>query len=236
MKRGMVALTGIVLASLSLGCAQTKTQVQPPHPSPQTAKAWSAEEHREAADLLHEEAVRMEDQVAHLEQRVERINKKPYLDPKEIKRQSWERRMGTYSAEISELYERIAWHHGEADRLNGVLPSEEKGLPPHLSSQQAINEWSAEEHREAAELLDEDAVRLKAKVAHLEQRVERINKKPSLDPKEIKRQEWRALIRANRAEISELREQIIWHYGEAERLSTMPPSEESEKLGEGKRS
>ena len=42
-------------------------------------------------------------------------------------------------------------------------------------------------------------------------------------------------MRANREEISELREQIIWHHGEAERLSTMPPSEKSEKLGEGKK-
>ncbi|MDH5575655.1 MAG: hypothetical protein OEY80_09245 [Nitrospirota bacterium] len=235
MKRGMVALTGIVLVSLSLGCAQTKTQVQPPHLSSQATKEWSAEEHREAADLLHEEAVRLEDQVAHLEQRVERFNKKPYLDPKEIKRNSWKRRMGVYRAEISELYEKIAWHHREADRFNGVLSSEEKVLLPHLSPQ-AAKEWSAEEHREVADLLAEEAVRLQAKVAHLEQRVERFNKKLYLDPKEIKRQEWRALIRANRAEISELREQIIWHYGEAERLSTMPPSEESEKLGEGKRS
>ena len=125
--------------------------------------------------------------------------------------------MEAYRAEISELYERIAWHHGEADPSTKVPPA-------HLSSQSA-NEWSAEEHREVADLLDEDAVRLKAKVAHLEQRVERINKKPYLDPKEIKRQEWRALIKANRAEISELREQIIWHHGEAERLSTKPPSE-----------
>jgi predicted nucleic acid-binding Zn-ribbon protein len=219
----MLSLTGIVLASLFLGCAQTKTPVQAPHPSSQTAKEWAAEEHQEAVELLHEEAVRLEDQVAHLEQRVERFNKKPHLDPKGFKRQSWKRRIGAYQAEISELYERIAWHHGETDRVNGVLPSEEKVLPPHLSSQTA-KEWSAEEHREAADLLDEDAIRLKAKVAHLEQRVERFNKKPYLDPKEIKRQEWRALIRANREEISELREQIIWHHGEAERLTMMPPS------------
>lgn len=33
-------------------------------------------------------------------------------------------------------------------------------------------------------------------------------------------------MRANREELSELREQIIWHQGEAERLSTMPLSEE----------
>ncbi len=229
MKRGRVALTGIVLVCLSLGCAQTSTQVLPPDLSSQPTKEWSAEEHQEAADLLHEEAVRLEDQVAHLEQRVERINEKPYLDPKEIKRQRWVRRMGTYRAEISELYERIAWHHRKANRLNGVVPSEEKVLPSDLLSSQAAREWSAEEHREIADLLDEEAVRLQAKVAHLEQRVERINEKPYLDPKEIKRKEWRALIRANHEEISELREQIIWHYGEAERLSTMPQSEEREK-------
>jgi hypothetical protein len=216
MKRGMVVLTGIVLASFFLGCAQTKTQVQPPHLSSQAAKEFSEEEHLEAADLLHEEAVRLEDQVAHLEQRVERINKKPHLDPKGVKRKRWKGRQAAYRTETEELYEKIAWHHGEADPSSKVPPA-------HLSSQ-AAKEWSAEEHLEAADLLDEDAVRLEAKVAHLEQRVERFNKKPYLDPKEIKRQEWKALIRANREEISELREQIIWHHGEVERLTTMPSS------------
>ena len=227
MTKTILCMGSIILISLSFGCAQTKTQGLPPHLSSQQAGSeWSAEEHQEAADLLHEETVRLKDQVAHLEQRVERINKKPHLDPKGFKRQSWKRRIEAYRLEISELYERIAWHHGETDRFNGVLPPHEKGQAPQLASQQAANEWSAEEHREAADLLDEDAVRLKAKVAHLEQRVERINKKPYLDQKEIKRQGWKSLIRANREEISELREQIIWHHGESERLSTIPQSEE----------
>ena len=216
MKRKLVVLTGIILASLSLGCAQVQTPVQTPHSSSQATQEWSAEEHQEAAELLHEEAVRLEDQVAHLEQRVERFNKKPHMDPKGIKRQMWKRRMGAYQAEISELHERIAWHNGEAN------PSSKVSFA-HLSPQ-AAQDWSAEEHHEAADLLDEDAVRLKAKVAHLEQRVERFNKKPHMDPKGLKRQEWKALIKANREEISELREQIIWHHKEAERLSTMPPS------------
>jgi len=224
MKRIIIALTGIVLAGLSLGCAQTKTQVLSPHLSSQATKEWSAEEHREAAELLHEEAVRLEDQVAHLEQRVERFNKKQHLDLKGYKRRMWKSRIGTYRKEISELYEKIAWHNGEADQLTGVQSSEEKMQPPHLSSQ-AAKEWSAEEHREVADLLDEDAVRLEAKVAHLGQRVERFNKKPYLDPKGIKRQEWKTLIKSNREEILELREQIIWHKEEAERLSRMQPSE-----------
>ncbi len=225
MNRTIVALTGMVLTCLSLGCAQTSTQVLPPHLSSQATKEWSAEEHQEAADLLHQEAVRLEDQIAHLEQRVERLNKKPHLDPKEIKRQSWKRRMGAYRTEILELYEKIAWHNEETNRNNGARLSEEKVLPSHLSSQQDVDEWSAEEHLEAADLLDEEAVRLTAKVAHLEQRVERFNKKPYLDPMEVKRQEWKSLIKANREEISEIREQIIWHHREAERFSTMPPSE-----------
>jgi len=112
------------LLSLSLGCAQTKPQVLPPHLSSQAAKEWSAEEHQEAADLLHEEAVRLEAQVAHLEQRVERFNKKPYLDPKEIKRQEWKALVRANREEISELREQIIWHRGEAERLSTMRPSE----------------------------------------------------------------------------------------------------------------
>lgn len=216
----VVALTGILLASLTLGCAQTQTQVLPAELSPQATREWSAEEHREAADLLHEEAVRLEDQVAHLKQRVERFDKKQHLDQKGVKRQMWEARIGSYNSEISELYERIAWHHKEADRLKGVTPSEAMAQPSRVD-----REWSAEEHREVADLLDEDAVRLEAKVAHLEERIERFNKKPFLDPKEIKRQEWKALIQANRKEILELREQINWHHEEADRLNGPQPSE-----------
>ena len=222
MKKRVVVLTGILLASLSLGCAQTQTQAQPTQLSSQASKEkeWAAEEHREAAGLLHEEAVRLEDQVAHLKQRVERFNKKKHLDLKGVKRRMWESRIGAYNSEISELYERIAWHHKEADRLKGVLPSEAKVQPSRID-----REWSAEEHREVADLLDEDAVRLKAKVAHLEQRIERFNEKPFLDPKEIKRQEWKALIKANREEILELRKQINWHHEEADRLNGALPSE-----------
>ncbi len=219
----MVALTGIVLMSLSLGCAQNKTQVLPPHLSAQEVKDWSAEEHRKAADLLHEEAVRLEDQVAHLKQRVVRFEKKKHLDLKGVKRRKWKSRISTYRAEISELHDKIAWHNQEADRLNGVSSSGKKALASQLSPKAAM-EWSSEEHLEAADLLDEDAVRLEAKVVHLQQRVERFNKKPYLDPKGTKRNEWNELIKANREEILELREQILWHHEEANRLNAGQPS------------
>ncbi len=228
MKRGMAAPISIVLTSLILGCAQTNSQVTPPlFSSQQTAQERFTEEHREAAELLHEKAVRLEDKVANLKDRVERLNQKPHLDPKELKRQGLKRRMEAYRAEISELYERIAWHNGRADQSNGMLALGKNGLPSHLTSQEAVREWSAEEHLEAADLLDEQLVRLEAKVIHLSDRVERINKKPYLDPKEVKRKEWKALIRANQEEISELREQIIWHHKEADRLLTVPPPDNS---------
>ncbi len=219
----MVALTGIVLASLTYGCAQTSTQVLPSPLSSQTTREMSAEEHQEAADLYHEQANRLKNKVANLEQRMERFNKNPYLDPKGFKRRMWKTRIGTYRTEISELNEKNAWHHREADRLNGVLATVEKIEPLPLSSQ-FPKEWSAEEHREAADLLDEEAVRLEAKVVHLEERVERINNKPYLDPKKTKRQEWKALIKANRDEISELREQILWHQNKANQLNGVLPS------------
>ena len=62
-----------------------------------------------------------------------------------------------------------------------------KGAAPHLSSQ-AANEWAAEEHQVAANLFEEEAARLEAKVLHLEQRVERFTKKPYLNPKGFRRQ------------------------------------------------
>ncbi len=78
-----------------------------------------------AADLFEEEAIRLEAKVAHLEQRVERFTKKPYLDPKGFKRQGWARLLGVYRMEITELREQMAWHHGEADRFNAMLPFED---------------------------------------------------------------------------------------------------------------
>jgi len=63
--------------------------------------------------------------VANLERRVEKFTKKPYLDTKGFKRQSARRLSGTYRKEISELRDRIAWHHEKADRLNAKSPSDE---------------------------------------------------------------------------------------------------------------
>lgn len=223
--------TVILLASISIGYTHSLAHQKLPYLSYQATKEWSTEDHRKAADYLHEEAVQLQDQVAQLEQWMERVKIRRDRDMKGVKQRIWKNRLNAYRTEISELSEKIAWHNREADRLKGALPSEEKA-----QASQASKEWSAEEHREIADLLDEDVARLEAKVAHLEQRVERFNKKPYLDPTKIKRQEWKTLIKANLEEISELREQINWHYGEAERLSTILPSELSENNGENNRS
>ena len=123
MKGITILLASVVLASL-LGCGQTK--VLPPHLSTQAANEWSAEEHRVAADLFEDEVARLEAKVAHLDKRVERFDKKPYLDPKGFTRQGWRRLMGAQRVEIQELREHIAWHHGEAGQFNAMPPSEER--------------------------------------------------------------------------------------------------------------
>lgn len=91
-----------------------------PHLSSQAANEWSAEEHRIAAALFKEEAVRLEAKVAHLNKRVERFTKKFYFDTKGFRRQSARRLRGAYRVEFSELREHMTWHHGEAERFNAM--------------------------------------------------------------------------------------------------------------------
>ncbi len=107
-------------------------------------------------------------------------------------------------------------------------------LLPNLSSQTA-DEWSAEEHRVAADLFEEEAARLETKMAYLDQRVERFTKKPYLEPKGFRRQGWKRLMGTYRGKIADLREQIAWHQQEAERFNAMPPSDDIEKRKEGKK-
>ena len=118
MKGMTVLLAGIIVTSLSLGCAQTKIQVLPSPLSNRPLAEWVSEDHRIAAVIYTQETSRLEAKVANLARRVEKFIKKPYLDPKGFKRQSARRLMGTYRGELTELYERIAWHHAEADRLS----------------------------------------------------------------------------------------------------------------------
>ncbi len=120
--------------------------------------------------------------------------------------------------------------------LFGFVLAETFEAPTSPSSEQIKNEWTAEEHLNAANLFEETAARLESKVGHLEQRVERYIKKPYLDPKGFKVQGWKRLMGSHRAELSELREQIAWHYGQANRISAMPVSEEKEKVNNDEQS
>ena len=83
MKRITVLLTGVVLASL-IGFGLATSKEMPAPTSDQTTNERSAEEHWYAADLIEETLARLELKVVHLAKRVERYNKKPYLDPKRV--------------------------------------------------------------------------------------------------------------------------------------------------------
>ena len=96
---------------------------------------------------------------------------------------------------------------------------------PTPSADQTANERTVEEHWYAADLIEETIARLELKVVHLAKRVERYNKKPYLDHKELKRERWKRLIRAEKAEISELRKEMAWHQEQIKRLNSMPSPE-----------
>ena len=117
-----ILVTSVALISL-VGWGQAKIFPidQPPH----IPNELAAEEHWEASELYEESLVRLESKVAHLEKRIERYTKKPYLDTKEAKRQSAKKLIGAYNAEIAELRKHIAWHEGEAKRLSELSSSDE---------------------------------------------------------------------------------------------------------------
>ena len=123
MKRITVLLTGVVLASL-IGFGLATSKEMPAPTSDQTTNERSAEEHWYAADLIEETLARLELKVVHLAKRVERYNKKPYLDPKEFKRERWKRLIRAQSAEISELRKEMAWHQEQIKRLNTMSSPE----------------------------------------------------------------------------------------------------------------
>ena len=100
----------------------------------------------------------------------------------------------------------------------GLAESQTKPSP---TSDQITHDKMAEEHRYAADLIEETIVRLESKVNHLLKRVERYNAKPYLDHKELKRDRWKRLIRAENAEIAELRKELAWHHEQIERLNNL---------------
>ena len=123
MKGKTVLLPSFVLASL-LGLGLATSQGMPTTTSDQTANERTVEEHWYAADLIEETIARLELKVVHLAKRVERYNKKPFLDPKEFKRERWKRLIRAENAEISELRKEMAWHQEQIKRLHNMSSPE----------------------------------------------------------------------------------------------------------------
>lgn len=124
--KGIVVFLAIVGVASLVGFGLAETAEKPGTPSPeQIANQWTAEEHLMAANLFEETAARLDSKVNHLEQRIARFTERPYLDPKGVKRQGWKLLMGSHRAELKELREQIAWHHGQAKQFN-VMSLEKK--------------------------------------------------------------------------------------------------------------
>ena len=123
MKGITVLLTSVVLASL-LGLGLATSQGMAATSPEQTANQRMVEEHWYAADLIEETIARLELKVLHLAKRVERYNKKPFLDHKELKRERWKRLIRAENAEIAELRKELAWHQEQIKRLNNMSSPE----------------------------------------------------------------------------------------------------------------
>ena len=96
-----------------------KTPVTSSAPSSQQiANELTAEEHRMAAEYFEETAARLQAKVKHLEERVARFTKKPYLDPKRFRIDGWKRLMGAYRVELAEVQKQIDWHYAQAKDLH----------------------------------------------------------------------------------------------------------------------
>ncbi len=117
-----ILATSVLLISL-VGWGQAK--IFPVDHPPHIPNELAAEEHWEASELYTETLVQLETKVAHLEKRIERFTKKPYLDTKGFKAQGAKNLIGAYNLEIAELRKHVAWHENEAKRLSELPPPNE---------------------------------------------------------------------------------------------------------------
>ena len=78
-------------------------------------QGWSMQDHMAAARAEEEKAQSLESRLHHLGKRIAHLEKKPYFDPKGIKRNSLKLIASTLKGELNLLNKEIAWHFRQAD-------------------------------------------------------------------------------------------------------------------------
>jgi peptidoglycan hydrolase CwlO-like protein len=74
-------------------------------------QGWSIEDHMAAAKAQEEEVQSLESRVQQVDERIANLEKKPYFDPKGIKRSALKLLSGNFKSKINLLNERVAWHY-----------------------------------------------------------------------------------------------------------------------------
>ena len=91
----------------------------------------TAEDHLTTAQSLEQKIAALEDKVVTMAEKVTQYDRKPYLDPKSLRRDSLKRIIGSTLKEIKELRERMAWHRTEASRLADGQEPRPNSQPAH---------------------------------------------------------------------------------------------------------
>lgn len=100
-------------------------------------QGWSVEDHMEAAKAKEKEVQSLESRLQQVDARIANLEKKPYFDPKGIKRSALKLLSGNFKSKMNLLNERVVWHYRQADQAklresnsNGVL---EPGLAVNVN-------------------------------------------------------------------------------------------------------
>jgi hypothetical protein len=93
-------------------------------------QGWSVEDHMVAAKAQEEEAQSLEGRVQEVDERIANLEKKPYFDPKGIKRSGLKLLSGNFKSKLNLLNEKVAWHYRQADQAK--LLDSNGGMEPGL--------------------------------------------------------------------------------------------------------
>ena len=89
----------------------------------QSAHTWSVNEHVSLAKAAKNQFEGLEGQIEKLQARIDKLNKKPYLDGKGFKRQGLRLWKGKLVNELREAADKMVWHETQAKE---ILASQDK--------------------------------------------------------------------------------------------------------------
>ena len=131
MKTLTILTTAMLLLVLQMSAALADFTSSNIHLENSNRDEATAEDHLATAQSLEQKIAAMENKVVTMAEKVTQYDRKPYLDPKSLRRDSLKRIIGSTLKEIKELRKRVAWHRTEASRLADMKGSRPDPQPAH---------------------------------------------------------------------------------------------------------